>query len=105
MVLTVRFSTDDIICIYHLLQPMETDEAVLSYRPRSSKLVGGAILPELDIFVHLLVLLRLLDTNHLEKVEPQTGHLIRNYLSVPLHVYSLVPWPFTAYFCGFLYHS
>ena len=55
MVLTVWSSTDDIIsvCIYiphHLLQPMETDEAVLSYRLRSSKLVGGAILPELDIF-------------------------------------------------------
>lgn len=47
---------------------METDEAVLSYRPRSSKLVGGAILPELDVFVHLLILLRLLDSNQLDKV-------------------------------------
>ncbi len=47
---------------------MDTDEAVLSYRPRSSKLVGGAILPELDVFVHLLVLLRLLDNNQLDKV-------------------------------------
>ena len=47
---------------------METDEAVVSYRPRSSKLVGGAILPELDVFAHLLVLMRLLDTKQLEKV-------------------------------------
>lgn len=47
---------------------METDEAVLSYRPRSSKLVGGAILPELDLFVHLLILLRLMDSNQVEKV-------------------------------------
>lgn len=47
---------------------METDEAVLSYRPRSSKLMGGALLPELDVFAHLLVLLRLLDNNQLDKV-------------------------------------
>jgi hypothetical protein len=47
---------------------METDEAVLSYRPRSSKLVGGAILPELDVFTHLLVLMRLLDNELLEDV-------------------------------------
>lgn len=47
---------------------METDEAVLSYRPRSSKLVGGAILPELDVFANLLVLMRLLDNNQLDKV-------------------------------------
>lgn len=47
---------------------METDEAVPSYRPRSSKLVGGAILPELDVFAHLLVLLRVLDKNQLDKV-------------------------------------
>lgn len=47
---------------------METDEAVLSYRPRSSKLVGGTILPELGVFAHLLVLMRLLDTKQLDKV-------------------------------------
>ena len=46
---------------------METDEAIV-YRPRSSKLVGGAILPELDAFLHLLILLRLLDTSSLEQV-------------------------------------
>ena len=50
---------------------METEEAVLSYRPRSSKLVGGAILPELDVFVHLLVLLHLLDSKQLDKVRGQ----------------------------------
>jgi len=46
---------------------METDETVV-YRPRSSKLVGGAILPELDAFLHLLILLRLLDADSLERV-------------------------------------
>ena len=30
--------------------------------------MGGAILPELDVFVHLLILLRLIDTNNLNKV-------------------------------------
>ena len=54
------------------MQPMETDEAILSYRPRSSKLVGGAILPELEAFAHLLVLMQLLDSNQLEKVKVQT---------------------------------
>ena len=53
---------------------MEMDEAVLSYRPRSSKLVGGAILPELDVFVHLLILLRLLDSSQLDKVWQSCDH-------------------------------
>ena len=37
-------------------------------RPRSSKAQSASLLPELDVFLHLLVLLRLLDTQNLEKV-------------------------------------
>lgn len=47
---------------------MEMEEDTPTYRPRSSKQSGGVILPELDVFLHLMVLLRLLDTNNIEKV-------------------------------------
>lgn len=50
---------------------METEEDTGSYRPRSSKHSGGGILPELDVFLHLFVLLRLLDNNNLDKVRVQ----------------------------------
>ncbi len=55
------------LCVDHASQPMETDDSIV-YRPRSSKLVGGAILPELDAFLHLLIVLRLLDCNNLDRV-------------------------------------
>ena len=47
---------------------METEE-VSQYRPRSSKTGQPVILPELDIFVHLLILLRMLDQERMEKVK------------------------------------
>lgn len=46
---------------------METED-VSQYRPRSSKTGQPLILPELDIFVHLLVLLRMLDEERMDKV-------------------------------------
>ena len=55
--------------LYYLLyslQPMETED-VSQYRPRSSKTGQPLILPELDIFVHLLVLLRMLDEERMDK--------------------------------------
>ena len=55
----------------YLEEPMELGEgeAPATYRPRSSKLVSGAILPELDVYLHLLVLLQQIDTSKLDKVE------------------------------------
>lgn len=47
---------------------METED-VSQYRPRSSKTGQPVILPELDIFVHLLILLRMLDEKRMEKVK------------------------------------
>ena len=47
---------------------METEE-VSQYRPRSSKTGQPVILPELDIFVHLLILLRILDQERMDKVK------------------------------------
>ncbi len=45
---------------------METEEPPPPpSRPRSSK---SLLLPELDTFLHLLILVRLLDSNNLEKV-------------------------------------
>ena len=44
-------------------------EEVSQYRPRSSKTGQPVILPELDIFVHLLILLRMLDQERMEKVK------------------------------------
>ncbi len=44
-------------------------EAPATYRPRSSKLVSGAILPELDMYLHLLVLLQQIDSSKLDKVK------------------------------------
>ena len=54
----------------YLAEPMETGEgeAPATYRPRSSKLVSGSILPELDIYLHLLVLLQQIDSSKLDKV-------------------------------------
>lgn len=46
---------------------METED-VSQYRPRSSKTGQPLILPELDIFVHLLILLRMLDEERMDKV-------------------------------------
>lgn len=51
-----------------MFQPMDT-EATSQYRPRSSKTGQPVIVPELDIFVHLLILLRAMDQNHMEKVK------------------------------------
>lgn len=49
---------------------METGEGETpaTYRPRSSKLVSGSLLPELDVYLHLLVLLQQIDSNKLDKV-------------------------------------
>lgn len=47
---------------------METEEDPPTYRPRSSKQSSGIILPELDILLHLMVLLRLIDSNNIQKV-------------------------------------
>ena len=54
----------------YLEEPMETGEgeAPATYRPRSSKLVSGSILPELDVYLHLLVLLQQIDSSKLDKV-------------------------------------
>jgi hypothetical protein len=59
----------------YLDEPMDAEE-VSQYRPRSSKTGQPVILPELDIFVHLLILLRMLDQERLEKVEKKNsqGH-------------------------------
>ena len=51
-----------------MFQPMDT-EATSQYRPRSSRTGQPVIVPELDIFVHLLILLRAMDQNHMEKVK------------------------------------
>ena len=49
-------------------EPMEMgDETPPTYRPRSSKLQSGSILPELDVYVHLLVLLQQIDSSKLDK--------------------------------------
>ena len=47
---------------------MGEGDAPATYRPRSSKLVSGSILPELDIYLHLLVLLQQIDSSKLDKV-------------------------------------
>ena len=47
---------------------METDGGVPSYRPRTSRASVSTVLPEVDVFIHLLVLLRLLDSDSMEKV-------------------------------------
>ena len=47
---------------------MEMGDAPATYRPRSSKLVSGSVLPELDIYLHLLVLLQQIDSSKLDKV-------------------------------------
>ena len=46
---------------------MET-EAIVPFRPRTSKAAVTSILPEVDVFIHLLLLLRLLDSENMEKV-------------------------------------
>ena len=46
---------------------MET-EVTAPFRPRSSKAAATSLLPEVDVFIHLLLLLRLLDSENLEKV-------------------------------------
>lgn len=60
-----------------LEEPMEMgDEAPPTYRPRSSKLQSGSVLPELDVFVHLLILLRLIDSAQLDKAKVCTDALM-----------------------------
>uniref|UniRef100_T1IVT3 PCI domain-containing protein n=1 Tax=Strigamia maritima TaxID=126957 RepID=T1IVT3_STRMM len=42
--------------------PMETDAVSSSFRIRSGKTAAAPLLPEIDVYIHLLVLLHLLDT-------------------------------------------
>ena len=51
---------------------METED-VSQYRPRSSRSGQMVILPELDVFIHLLILLRMIDEERMEKVRGERG--------------------------------
>ncbi|CAG0894497.1 unnamed protein product [Darwinula stevensoni] len=44
-------------------EPMEVSEAVSAFRPRSAKSASQPLLPEVDVYIHLLVILRLLDVS------------------------------------------
>jgi 26S proteasome regulatory subunit N3 len=55
-------------------------EDVSQYRPRSSKTGQPVILPELDIFVHLLILLRMLDEERMEKAQSCSDALIEKVI-------------------------
>ena len=43
------------------------------FRPRSSRSGQSVILPELDVFIHLLILLRMIDEDRMEKVRGGGG--------------------------------
>lgn len=51
---------------------METED-VSQFRPRSSRSGQMVILPELDVFIHLLILLRMIDEERMEKVRREGG--------------------------------
>ena len=61
---------------------METEGGIPTHRPRSSKASGSSVLPEVDVFIHLLVLLRLLDSDCMEKVMWCTSDALYCYTGV-----------------------
>ena len=78
---------------------METDGGVPSSRPRTSRASVSSVLPEVDVFIHLLVLLRLLDSDSMEKVHVSWGLcMYRNLqrLTVPTirYLWAKKGWPF-----------
>ncbi|EDO33969.1 predicted protein [Nematostella vectensis] len=46
----------------YLDEPMDTEESGLAFRPRSAKAASLPLLPELDTYFHLLIVIHLLDT-------------------------------------------
>ncbi|CAI8036144.1 26S proteasome non-ATPase regulatory subunit 3 [Geodia barretti] len=64
----------------YLDEPMDGEE-VSQYRPRSSKTGQPVILPELDIFVHLLILLRMLDQERMEKAKKCSDALMEKVVA------------------------
>ena len=50
---------------------METENNII-FRPRTGKTSNGPLLPELDVYVHLLVVVHLLDTKRYEEVRKIT---------------------------------
>ncbi|XP_033099608.1 26S proteasome non-ATPase regulatory subunit 3-like [Anneissia japonica] len=53
--------TKDLLLEY-LDEPMETDTSLV-FKLRSGKTANGPVLPEVEVYIHLLVLVHLLDTN------------------------------------------
>ena len=51
-------------------EPMETDSSAQTVKPKTSKTANLPLLPELDIYFHLLVLLYLIDLERKENVCP-----------------------------------
>ena len=78
---------------------METDGGVPSSRPRTSRASVSSVLPEVDVFIHLLVLLRLLDSDSMEKVHVSWGlcmYCNLQRLTVPTiqYLWAERGWPF-----------
>jgi 26S proteasome regulatory subunit N3 len=63
----------------YLDEPMDTED-VSQYRPRSSKTGQPVVLPELDIFVHLLILLRILDDEQMDQAKRCSDALIEKVI-------------------------
>ncbi|XP_038058312.1 26S proteasome non-ATPase regulatory subunit 3-like [Patiria miniata] len=53
--------------ITFLDEPMDTTDNNIIFRPRSSKTANGQLLPELDVYVHLLLVVHLLDTKRYDE--------------------------------------
>ena len=66
------------------VQPMETDTQLKphSSRSRSGRSITPSLLPEVEVFIHLLLLLKLLDASELEKVN--AAHCLCTLQRAPL---------------------
>nr|XP_006814940.1 PREDICTED: 26S proteasome non-ATPase regulatory subunit 3-like isoform X2 [Saccoglossus kowalevskii] len=53
--------------LLYIEEPMETDGPGTPFRPRSGKALSQPILPELDVYIHLLVVLYLIDNKRYDE--------------------------------------
>lgn len=60
------------------------------FRPRSGKLANSPLIPEIEVYLHLLVLIHLIDLKKLEKVSRIDCYWCNNFVQPCKLLFSLI---------------
>ena len=60
------------IYLFFVFQPMAGNGNGPLFRPRSAKMANSPVIPEIEVYLHLLILIYLLDIKRYEKVSHST---------------------------------